>query len=286
MPHLVTHEIHELLNSITLPESSSSRFKLNRLGSLLTGAAYALRDLPSAADIQEFRLALHTCISANPALAYKIKFTVLILLTVNSTLNQMPGLLDLYAEILSSDPGLMNEFDDQWPSLVVAAAAYEQLEILRLLKQHNAPMQAVIPANLTNLGDGFDPLAWVTAGETAMHTYLRTLRYCNIFTIREFSIERSVPIINILLNKNYTPERIQKFVRFALSLPDEWFSHCLDAEKASPGMLAFLAPGVINKRAKDDDRVNTTPVSLLNFLDACGDGGVPRKIYGFIRPCY
>lgn len=280
MTRMRIREVFNLLSNVALPAHSSSSLKHFSLALFLMGNHVSVPD----AHVPEFRLALHNCISANLDIAYQIKFAALILITKNPWSKQSSELLDLYAEILVSDLGLMNEFDEKWSSLVVAAAAYEHLEILRILKRYNAPMQAVIPANSIDRMES-NPLSKATEGETAAHTYIRGFvprRSPAAPTV--FTLERTVPIMNILLTGAYTPERVQKIINFALDIMNRdqaRFRHAFDFFFAEEGILSFIAPQVIRRRI---NTATLTPQPLMDFLDGSGDAGVLRNIYSFLAP--
>lgn len=279
-----------------LPENSSSRFNnYYSCADFLRGTSWNEYFLPSNADISEYRLCLLEIINENPNIATHIRFNALCMLTENHHMQNLPALMDLYAEILGSDRNLLNYYEDSYTNLVFLAAIYDQLPLLQILRHHNLTMKDVIRDEIKPGDDPCSPFHLVEVGKTAAHAYLNRFENRGSFSFH-VDTNRAIQVLAILLY-HYTKEEITAFIEFshgihaihavreqleqvlnnALEVKNELYRQA--QKEAKEGMLAFMWPATVLKHKG----VPSAPV-LQSFLDRCGDNGVPGIIYSFLKP--
>jgi hypothetical protein len=281
---LATTQAYQGLSNKYLPANSQSRFRAYSYMMFLHGDSYNEHFLPADADIAEFRSALLELIDNKLSIARNIKFYALCMLTVNHVLKLLPAMQNLYAEILASDPKLVELYDDSYLSLVILASINDRPHLLKILKQFNAPMPDYIPIQV-DLGD--DPTSvfqLAEVGESAAKAYLRRLTPRGPFTF-PFDMNNATQSIAILLG-DYSPEQMQAFEDFAKTIDNtELATQVLNAakelieeQKIQQRMLTFLSPRIIKSR-------NGAPNApqLQTLFNGTGDSAILMNIYSFTR---
>lgn len=286
---IVTAGAVRILGSIELIGGLPS-FRIFRRDSYNVKVPFSSSIIPPDEYIGEFRLNLLACINNNPGIARNIKFTALYWLTENPYISTNTGLQNLYAEILASDLELMTQFDDRVSSLVVLATVFERIPLLQILKRYNAPMAAVIPAEVCGDVENFYQFDHVHAGETAVYAYLRMLANRMDSQDGEYSYydpsiiaETSHQVMGILWDRNCTREQMKQLlphIKSGINGNKRWVSQAFDFMLAHSGMLTFVAPRTI----RSHNGVFNAPTVLRDFLDKSGDDKVLSNIYDFLRP--
>lgn len=272
---LINHTSFSIIAEAFLPDNANRRLRAFSCYNYLMAVAP-----PDDALTAEFRLTLLAAINDNPRFGTAIAFQALYLITRNPVLHNIPAILDLYAEILRSDPSLLTAYDDRHGNLVFSATIYDRPLLLQILQQQNAPMHEVIRVAIP-LGD--DPTCefqFLQVGEIAAQAYLRRLQPRGPFSY-PVDINNAILVMSILL-KGYNLEQLRNFDNFAKSILSEvTLSQILQVPrfwmKNMQNMLTFTSPRVIKN-------TNAVSADLLNFLNNDNDGSIAKTIYSFLKP--